>query len=221
MTQQIPQADKQNSMNFANRFMGVIYRPQTVMAFLKNNPFILFGIISSLFAAVVYYGVNYSLFVEYTKETALNSETTLDQQITNTLISTPLLSVFYWIFLTGLTFLLVKLFKGTGKFKQFLAVYSYGYVIVWISFLVYYIISLFTNSLFPDLSLAGLFAQSLSGMEETFLYGFLKGIDLFGVWYFVIVYQGIKVVSELTKGKSILITLIVALLVISLAAFAA
>ncbi len=211
---------------FIQRLIGVIISPVDIMKFLINKPKIVFGILSSFFTPVLFYLSRYQIFrgyVKYTTEISSGSgasltENELTKAVTDKFIFTPFASLVWLLIISGLIYGIIKLFKGSGNFKQIFSITGYSNVIVIVSYVVNIAASFFTGNFVLNTSLtriSNLFAPDLAG---SYIYGFLRGVDVFGIWYFAVISIGIVSVSKLSKAKVITLMAVVYIICIMLGA---
>lgn len=205
--------------------IGVIIHPCKTMKLLAEKPKIAFGFLATMLGTIIFYLIRYPLFKEYVKVKTENigglailSEQELNSAILRELIATPISSVVWWLIIVLLLFGAVKLLKGQARFKQLLSVTGYAYVPVLVSYIIFLLVSFFTGTLLLDTSLARLMLLLLPDLKGTYLYGFLKSIDFFGVWYFVLIALGMLYASKLSKKKVFTIVGVIYLLCSLLAA---
>lgn len=198
--------DETREMNIFERVIGVIVSPNATMKYLAMRPRLLFGLVAELLGALLFYLLRFELYKEYTRLNLLNnpanagvvSNETLSAGVVQGMIAAPIGSVIWWGIIMLIIIVFVKLIKGKINLKAIVSVTGYAYTAVLVSYVIYCIISIFSGSLLFDLSL-GRFTPGLSG---TFLYGFLKSIDLFGIWYFILIAIGVSYACEISKRKS-------------------
>ncbi|WP_273702721.1 Yip1 family protein [Thermoanaerobacter sp. A7A] len=198
-------------MNFMQRVIGIIISPIETMKNLIEKPRILYPIFAMAFGMVLLYLIRFPVFSEYIKnnvQMALSQTNTplTQEQINATvkmapymaLISTPIANLFSWLIITVAIFGLIKLFKGQGNFKQYLSITGYAYTITLLYLFLSLIVSFFSGELTINSSLT-LLAQSLKG---SYIYGVMRGIDLFTIWYYVVIAIGVGLVSNISKTKA-------------------
>jgi hypothetical protein len=205
-------------IGFLHRVAGVIFSPGETMKELVRKPRILFAFFLVALSQAVLYIVRFPLLRDYLTEVSKASlelsskkfnievtpelvEKTVSSQSVITLISTPVGSLFVWLMFTAILFGILKIFKGEGKFKQFMSVAGYAYIISALYLLITLIVSYFSGSLhitMPLTSMANLLPASLEG---SFVYGFVKPIDIFSIWYYVVVGIGVVEATKLSKVK--------------------
>lgn len=202
------QKNKANNSGFFAILIGVIIHPCKTMALLVEKPQIAFGFVATLFGTFVFYLLRFPLFKEYMRVKTINqgkqttlSENALNRVVIQELIATPISSVVWWFIIVLLLFGVVKLLKGEVRFKQLLSVTGYAYVPVLISYVIFLFASFFTGRLLLDTSLARVVLLFSPELKGTFVYGFLKSIDIFGIWYFALIGLGTVYASKLSKKK--------------------
>ncbi|MDP9749865.1 MULTISPECIES: Yip1 family protein [Thermoanaerobacter] len=198
-------------MNFMQRVIGIIISPTETMKNLMEKPRILYPILAMVFGMVLLYLIRFPVFSEYIKNnvqmTLSQSGVSLTQEQIDAavkmapymaMISTPINQLLTWFISTAIIFGLIKLFKGQGSFKQYLSITGYAYTITLLYILLSLVVSFFTGELTINSSL-GLFAQSLKG---SYIYGIMRSIDLFNIWYYVVIAIGVSLVSKISKAKA-------------------
>jgi hypothetical protein len=114
----------------------------------------------------------------------------------------PLIAVVSWLLISLIFFAIVRLFKGQASYSQVLSIAGMAYMVKLVFYLLSCISGLFTGELYVNFSLA-LLALDKKGQ---FIYGILRGIELFDIWYFSLIGTGIYVITKLDKKKIILVT---------------
>lgn len=203
-------------MNLVQRILGVIFSPSETMKGLAEKPRILFPILLIALGTPLFYLSRFSLYKDFLREsmevtmaqsnmgiemTAEQMELALKYGAIGGLVSGPFVNLVFWLFYTGLLFAICKIFKGQGNFKQYASVIGYSYVITILYYLISIGVSFFSGKLMFDASLANITNLFAPDMAGSFIYGVIRGIDLFTVWYFTVIGIGISRVSGLGKGK--------------------
>jgi hypothetical protein len=138
------------------------------------------------------------------------------------LAALPLGSLFGWLITTLIFFAVIKIGGGQGRFKHYLSVTGYSYVISTVYILLILIMSFFTNSLYMEAPLTSLASVLNPDTSAPWMYGLAKGIDLFTIWQYVVTAIGLTVVSKFKrKWVCYLIVAIFFVLSISVTAVAA
>lgn len=218
------------SMSFAERVLGIILSPQETMADLAARPRLLFPILIMALTTPLLYLSRYPLFKAYMLE---NMENSMAQQgvamsadqLAPMMEWLPLVSIgtapfstlIGWLIITGILFGLAKAMKGQGRFVQYLSVIGYAYVITVIYSLVCLVLSFFTGDLMMNTSLA-LFFSSLRG---SFIYGMLRSVDLFNVWYYVLIAIGTQTVSSVSRTRMYGVVTVIYLIMMVFSGFTA
>ena len=94
---------------------------------------------------------------------------------------------------------ILKLIGGQGRFKAYLSVTCYSYVVPALYTLLLIPVSFVTGSLHQDIPLSSLATLASTDMRGTFLFGILKGLDIFAIWYYAVMAIGFTAVSKLKK----------------------
>lgn len=203
--------------NLLKRISWAITSPGRLMEELAERPRVLFGMLLSAISLEALYllrmpllkeslrssaAATSQLMEEYTGQamTAKMIEEQLASTVKITLISTPFSAILGILFMTVIFFAILKILGGQGKFKAYLSVVSYSSVISSLYIIVLLIVSFITNSLHQDIPLTSLAIIAPEDMSGTFLYGLLKGLDVFSIWRQVVVAIGLVAVSRLKKS---------------------
>lgn len=198
------------------RIAWVLTSPGKLMENLAARPRVLFGLILSALSMDVLYLVRLPLYKDFLRSSTLATsdyvESLTGQALTaemveqglpaatiQGLIVTPITMVIIMLFITLIFFAILKIMGGKGKFKAYLSVTSYSYVISALYILLLIPVSFVTGSLHQDVPLTSLATLASADMEGTFLYGILKGIDIFSIWYYSVMTIGFIAVSKLKK----------------------
>ena len=203
-------------MGFFQRVAGVITSPGKVMENLKEKPRILFPLFLIAIAQLALYMIRMPLYQDFLRKSSLAGaefaksltgieltpemiEQSMSQAVIQGIITTPIASLFGW-FLTTVIFLAIfKIAGGQGKFKQYLSVIGYAYVISALYLLITLVVSYFSGSLHLDMpltSIATLFGEEMKG---SFIFGMLKGLDVFSIWHYGVIAIGLTIVSGFKK----------------------
>lgn len=195
-------------MSFLQKVIGVIVSPKKAMEAIAQKSDILYPILAMLLTTPIFYLIRYPLFeqmvktkIENTPQAAQMTPSMISFSTKIGLITAPIGVIIMWLVITFVFWGILRIFRGEGKFKQYLSVTGYAYTISIISMIVTLIASYFTGSLILDTSFASitnLFAPDLKG---SFLYGIIRGINLFSIWQFIVYAIGLKVVSKLSSTK--------------------
>ncbi|NJD04617.1 MAG: YIP1 family protein [Ruminiclostridium sp.] len=205
-----------NKMGFLERVTAVITSPGKVMENLNEKPRILFPLFLIAFAQLALYMIRLPLYQDFLRKSALAGaelaksltgieltpemvEQSMSQSVIQSIITTPLGSLFGWLFITVIFFAVFKIAGGKGRFKQYLSVTGYAYVITALYLLITLVVSYFSGSLhmgMPLTSIAALFGEEMKG---SFVFGMLKGLDVFSIWYYGVMAIGLTVVSGFKK----------------------
>lgn len=213
-------------MNFIQRVFGVIFSPGKVMQSLAQKPRILFALLLTLVIPVAKILAVYPMYIEYSRSlmesqyAKMNIEATpamIDQALNvskyTVLIGGPIGTVAMWFLSALILWVIIKIFKGEGRYKQILSITGYASVISALSAIVTIITTRLTGtySLVSFTSLASLLPE----MKGSFLFGAAKAIEIFSIWQYIVIAIGLATVSKLSKKKVyIIIACVFALLVI-------
>lgn len=206
----LPIVNDYSKMNFIQRVFGVIFSPGKVMQSLEQKPRILFALFLTMLTPVVLIFAILPMYQEYVRNTVAAKTPQLeitDQIMAITtytgMITAALVTVASWFLGTLILWGITKIFKGEGGYKQMLSVTGYAAVISALATIVTIAVTRVTG-VFNQVSYTSL-ASFLPEMKGSFLYGVAKGIDVFNIWYYVVIAIGTTVVSKLSKNKVFLI----------------
>lgn len=204
------------NMSLFQRVMGIIVSPAETMKSLINKPRIALPIILIALGLTIFYIIRFPLYKETLQsgiELAMqnaNIQMTpaqIDNKVNTAAIlnlaGTPFGALMGWIIWASLIFALIKIFKGEGRYKQYLSVTGYSYVIMILYYVLSLIISLATNTLATDLSITSAANLLPAGTKDTlpFIYGVLAGVEVFAIWRLVVTGIGLKLLSKLSSIK--------------------
>jgi len=198
------------------RIGWVLTSPGKLMEYLAQKPRVLFGLILAAISTNILYIVRLPLYKEDLKNTlyATNEylesmvgqsmtaemvEKNLPTTVIRSLISAPFTMVFSLLFTTLIFFAILKIMGGQGKYKAYLSVTAYSYVIPALYILLVIPVSFVTGSLHQDIPLTSLATLASADMAGTFLYGILKGLTVPSIWNSTVMAIGLTTVSKLKK----------------------
>lgn len=199
------------------RILWVLTSPGKLMENLAERPRVLLGLILSALSLELVYITRMPLYQDFLRESAMASSGYMESMTGQTmtaemveqslptstimgLIMTPVGAVIGMLFITVIFFAILKLMGGQGKFKAYLSVTGYAYVISALYFLLIIPISFVTGSLHQNAPLTSLATLASPDMAGTFFNGILKGLDIFSIWYYAVIAIGFTVVSKLKKS---------------------
>lgn len=203
-------------LGFFQRVAGVVVSPGRVMEDLKAKPRLLFPLILMAVVQLAVYLIRLPLWQDSLRKAIISAsdltesltgiemtpeliEQSLSQSLVQSVIVTPLTALFGWLFITVVLFVIVKIAGRPGKFKQYLSVAGYAYVITALYLLIVLGVSYFTGSLHTEMpltSIANVFGEEMQG---SFVFGMLRGLDVFKIWYYAVIAIGLQTVSGLKK----------------------
>ena len=202
---------------FFKRLLWVVTSPGRLMECLAERPRVLFGLILTAVAGDALYLARMPLYKDFLRKSSLASmdymesltgqkitaqmiEDSLPTAVTQGLITTPAASIIVLLFITLIFFAIFKIMGGKGRYKAYLSVTAYSYVIPAIYLLLLIPVSFVTGSLHQDVPLTSLATLAPADMSGTFLFGILKGIDVFSIWNYAVMAIGFTAVSKLKKA---------------------
>jgi len=219
------------NMNFVQRVLGVIFSPGKTMQSLEQKPRILFALLLTIITPIVMIFSVYPMYLESLMSTRDTIEATyekmniqmtaeqIDKIINSSAISAPFILSFFsvamWFLGTLILWVIIKIFKGEGRYKQILSVTGYAAVISALATIVTIITTQLTG-VFSQVSFTSI-ASLLPNMKGSFIYGAAKSIDVFGVWQYAVIAIGAATVSKLEKKKVYIIVACIFAVVVILA----
>jgi len=182
---------EEKEMGLFKRITGVILSPQETMQYLANKPTIWFPLLLVAFSQLIYSLIRFPLFQELIRHQLELGMIQSGQQVPPESIDMimkistysglglmPISSVAGWLITTLVFFLLIKLFKGEGSFKQYASVIGYTYVIILLYLCISMPVSFVTGSIYLDATLTNISNLFAPQLQESYLYGILKGINI-------------------------------------------
>lgn len=201
-------------MNFMQRAAGVVFSPAETMKNISVKPGFLFPLILIAITSFLFIFLNFDMYKEYTLEATrdmmvkMNADIPEEQLLKQVdfstiigLVGAPFGGVIGWLIGAAILFAAVKIFKGEGNLKQYLSVTGYAYVIMTFSIILTTVVSHITGTFNMQTSVTSLASLLPTNMEGNFVFGLLNGIEVFSIWYYVVIGIGTSVVSKLEKKK--------------------
>lgn len=209
------QLRSEEKLGFLKKVIGVVLYPGKAMRSIAAKPGILFPILLLAVSGFLYYLLNYQFFTDYfyiyNQELIANMglEMTNEQLAAQAdftakiaMYTTPVSMIIYWLIGTVILFAVVKILKGEGKFKQYLSVTGYAYVIGTLSMIVSTLIAMATGSFSIDTSLTGLAVLLPPESAGSFIHLFLNSFEVFSIWQYAVVAIGVLAVSKFSRTKA-------------------
>lgn len=208
-----------NELNFLQRVKGVILSPGKTMESLVEKPKLLLPLIIIAVAQLALYLARFPLYQDYLRNTFVKSQSFMEsltgtaltadvidnymsKSLVQTIISIPLTTLFMWFLSTVIFFAIFKIFGAKGKFKQYMSITAYAYIINVLYMLVVLAASFFTGSLHVDLPLTSIANLLPTEMSGSFLYGIALSMDIFYIWNYCVIGIGLAAVSGFKKRNS-------------------
>jgi len=197
-------------MNLIQRIIGVIFSPGKVMVSLEQKPRILFALLLTIITPVVMIFSIFPMYKEFLRSTLEAAPTTtnltaeqIDMAVNISQYSTPFIlaitAAAMWLLGALVLWVIIKIFKGEGRYKQILSITGYSAVIAALSAIATIITTQFTGT-FSEVSFTSV-ASLLPNMKGSFIYGAAKTLDVFSIWQYVVIAIGTATVSKLDKKK--------------------
>ena len=198
------------NLNFLERIYGILFKPSITIKNLMYQPKLVYPAIVKIGGIVFLYLLRYPVYVKHIREllkmrlsqpdagfTPQEIELAMKLAPKSVITSTLINNLLSWLFVVLAVYAIIKwIFRGRAEVSELFSITGYAYTPVLIYFIICFIASFFTGQLLVDMSPALLF-PSLKG---TTTYGFLRSIDPFMIWQFVIVWIGIKMSSRMNNS---------------------
>lgn len=222
-----PDNGNTSKMNVFQRVISAVFSPGRLMYELEQKPRVLLGIILTAIAPAIMMLGTFPMFKEYLRTTLEATYANMGMQISpemfenilnGSVISTPVIGgVMAGLILLVealVVWLVLKIFKGQGRFKQVLSVMGYSSVITVLGAIVS-VIAIQLTGTYSDVTYTSL-AAFMPDMKGSFIFGAARSLDVFNIWYFVCASIGVATVSKVDNKKAYLVMVI---LLIVIAAF--
>lgn len=207
---------------FFKRLLWVFTSPGKLMESLAEKPRVLFWMIFGSLPMAILYIVRMPLHKDMLRKASMSQmdlyeaygiemtpemvEASLPTAVITNLIATPV-TVFVGLVLTALIFFAIfKLMSGQGKYKAYLSVVVHANIINTLYTLLLIPISYLTNSFHENAQLTSLATLAPLDMIGTPFGAFLASIDIFKIWYYVVLAIGFCAVSKLKKKHVYIVT---------------
>lgn len=206
-----------HKMNFFQRVLGVFLSPGKVMDNLAAKPRVLFPILMMVLAPAVFVFSRMDLLkqemsrgMEEGMKQAPNAGAVTPEQLDwmiNFMVGAfafilPIFLLLAWVVGTAILFGIARLFKGGGRFKQYLSVTGYGMTVTLLELAVIFLASVVGGTLQIQFSPAMFIPTVYGSFGWAFLKSLLSGLDLFALWYMVVVAIGVCKVSGIPQNKT-------------------
>lgn len=206
---EVVENQEENTMGMFQRIIGIYLSPYETMKSIISKPGIILPLIVMTVGVLGLMYVQYDLYIDYMSrmmEMAVQEKNqvilTHEQAVmTSKMVFyfTPLSSLVMWFAGAAILFGILKIFKGQGKYKQYLSVTGYAYLIPIASMAIVDVVAIFSGNLNLDMSLANIVTLFVPDMKGTYFYGVLRGIGLFEVWMYTVIAIGVCELSKVDK----------------------
>ena len=208
-----------NQMNPIMKLVNVVIAPTKAFQAVKEKPGILIPLIILPLFPILYYVLfwnNYEVQLIQMLEKQMSSmgmeltQEMLDLQLGFAKWTTPIGAVvglligaafgalIYWA--------IMKLMKSEVTYKQTFSMLLHASAVTSLLWVLHMLLTLVmgdSNILEPMTSLASLLPESMYG---TPIYGIALTLELFSIWYLIVLYKGLEIVGGLSKKKAIILT---------------
>jgi len=202
---------------FLKRLLWVFTSPGRLMASLAERPKVLLTLLLAAIPMDLLYFLQMPLYKDFLRNAAIAQsqssymqslgvemtpemiEATLPTSIIAGLVSTPLGVIATLLISALICFAIFRIMGGEGKFKAYLSVVSHAYVITVLYTLLLIPISYITGTLNLTTSVTSLATLVSKDAVSPVIYGILNSLDLFSIWYYIVIAIGMAAVSKLKK----------------------
>jgi hypothetical protein len=217
-----PAPDLGPKPNPIQRVIGVLFSPDATMASIAKRPdwvlpLVLILISSFLVGIVIAQHVDFGAAVRDQVEQNKNlSQEQIDKAVKMGVIFgkvatylAPVFGIIWLLVIAGVLLLAVRLFGGEGDYKQAFSVTCYASIPGIIKAVVLLIIVLARGGLIPAQALATAVRSNLGFLADfkanPMAFALLSSVDLFAIWFVVLLIIGFAYVSRLSKAKTAVI----------------
>ncbi len=210
---------------FFKRLLWIFTSPGKLMESLAERPRILFWMIFGSLPMAILYVVRMPLYKDTLRKAILAQseiyeaygmemtpemvEAALPTSVITGIISMPFATIIGFLLTALIFFIILKLMNGQGKYKAYLSVTVHANIITVLYTLLLIPISHITGSLHENAPLTSLASLVPLDMEGTPLYAILANIDIFRIWYYVLLAIGFCAVSRLKEKKVYIVTAVI------------
>lgn len=228
-----PAPDAGPKPNPFQRIIGVLFSPDATFASIARRPdwvvpLVILLIMSMAAGVVIAQHVDFGSAARDAMEQNKNmSQEQIDRAVkmsasigkVATYLS-PVLSVIGLLVIAGVLLLAFRLFGGEGDFKQAFSVTCYASMPSVIKGIVMLIIILAKGGIIPAQALATLVRSNLGFLADykasPMAFALLSSLDIFSIWYLVLLIIGFAYVARVSKAKSAVIIVSLWILVLLL-----
>lgn len=212
------EVEQAKEMGVFKRIINIFMEPSKVFKSVAQKPKVLIPIVFIILGFILLAVPKVSLMEEYTRQTYeklygseqfMKTQKITKEQANASIEQTvgfskimsfvgPLFMLIMILIQTLVFFGLFKLFKGVGTFMQTFAVLTYSYLINLLGEVVRTINVIISTNVEVTNSLALL----LPNDKTNYLFNFLNGLDLFGLWAFLVAALGLSIVHKVSSRKA-------------------
>ena len=220
-----PAPDPGPKPNPAQRVIGVIFSPDATMASIAKRPdwvlpLVLILVASFIAGIVIAQHVDFGATVRESVEQNKNlSQEQIDRAVNMgsaigkvTTYLSPVIGAISLLIIAGVLLLAVRLMGGEGDFKQAFSVTCYASIPGIIRAVVLVIIILARGGMITAQTLQTLVRSNLGFLADfkanPMAFALLSSVDLFSIWFVVLLIIGFAYVSRLSKAKTAVIIVV-------------
>jgi len=220
-----PAPDPGPKPNPIQRIIGVLFSPDATMASIAKRPdwvlpLVFLLIVSFAAGIVIAQHVDFGATVRDSVEQNKNlSQEQVDKAVKMGVIFgkvatylSPIFNVIGLLIISGVLLLAVRLFGGEGDYKQAFSVTCYASVPGIIKAVVLMIIIMARGGTITAQTLATLVRSNLGFLSDLkanpLAFTLLSSIDIFSIWFVVLLIIGFAYVSRLSKAKTAVVVVI-------------
>jgi hypothetical protein len=217
-----PVPDPGPKPNPFQRIIGVLFSPDATFASIARRPDWVVPLVLLLIVALAA-GVILSPRVDFgsaTREAMEQNKNMSQEQIDRavkmtssigkvTMYLSPILSLIGLLIISGILLLAFRLFGGEGDFKQAFSVVCYSSIPSIIKSVITLIIIIAKGGVISATALATIVRTNLAFLVDMktnpMAFSLLSSLDIFSIWFLVLLIIGFSYVSRLSKAKSAVI----------------
>lgn len=201
-------------LSFLERFLGIVIAPKDTLIILSRSIEYTGLVVVIFLSSLIYNGLLYSNLgnamsniIQFTKAGITQDKANILAQEWS-VIGVFLMAVFTiigWMVGGLVLYFAVRIFGEIISLNQMMIIVGNSYFIV----VIYYILSMMVCLISGQFYLNASLAVIVPGLKGTYIYGILRTIDIFNVWQYWVISNGISGVAEIESKRAILIVSIV------------
>ena len=206
------------SLSPIQRFIGVVLSPGKVMQDLARRPRILFPFLFMALISLVPYILLFQTILDVTitqleQSFAMSGILMTPDGIRATAIGSligaavlvPIIAIVVWLIGAAIFMAAAKILKGAGTYKSFLSITGYAFIIKAFTIVIATVMGFVTGEFLTDAAAVTSVASFLDAENTSAaFYAVASQLEIFNIWYYIVVSIGISKVSGFSLKKSII-----------------